>query len=156
MQTSPITKKDIASSVIAVPPLARNVDLSLNRDENAALVRHLESGGVTTLLYGGNANLYHLRLSEYAELLAMLEEIAAERTLVIPSIGPAFGTMMDQVKILRDHAYPTVMVLPQVSLTTPGGVETGIRRAVEVLEKPVVLYMKQDGYFELEGIRRLC
>ena len=58
MQTSPITKQDLAGSVISVPPLARQADLSLAEAENRKMVQHLEAGGDSTLLYGGNALLY--------------------------------------------------------------------------------------------------
>src|SRR5258706_2199803 len=116
----------LTESVLAVPPLCRKADLTLNAAENVKLIRHIESGGITTLLYGGNANFYHLPLSEYDEALSLLEESAAKTTLVIPSAGPAFGTMMDQAKILRRPKYPTVMLLPQTRITTSaGGAERG-------------------------------
>ena len=56
MYTGPTTFAKLQGSVIAVPPLARGADLTLNKAENTTLVRHLEAGGVNTLLYGGNAN----------------------------------------------------------------------------------------------------
>src|SRR6476659_5975325 len=104
-----LTAESLTASVLAVPPLARNADLSLNETENRKLIRHIEAGGVRTLLYGGNANFYHLPLAEYDAVLAYLEHAAGERTLVIPSAGPAFGTMMDQAKVIRRHRFPTVM-----------------------------------------------
>ncbi len=145
----------LAGSVIAVPPLARNDDESLNREENEKLVRHIEAGGVSTLLYGGNANLYHIRPGEYAELLEMLAGIAGDGTTVIPAVGPAYGTMMDQAEALRGTDFPTVMVLPQVGLTTDEGVQTGIRRFAEKVGMPVVVYLKNDGYLSAEGTQKL-
>src|SRR4051812_37114917 len=112
----------LSASVLAVPPLCRNADFTLNEGENAKLVRHIESGGVTTLLYGGNANLYHLATSELDALLSMIAGIASNETLVIPSVAPTFGGMMDQAKIVRRHKFPTVMVLPLVGSTTSRGV----------------------------------
>jgi hypothetical protein len=51
---------------MAVPPLARNVDKDdLIAEENRRLIEHMEAGGVRTLLYGGNANLYHVAVSEH-------------------------------------------------------------------------------------------
>src|SRR5258706_2358419 len=120
----------LTESVLAVPPLCRKADLTLNAAENVKLIRHIESGGITTLLYGGNANFYHLPLSEYDAALSMLSSLAAEETLVIPSVGPAFGMMMDQAKILRKHSFPTAMVLPQTGITTSAGVAAGVRRFV--------------------------
>lgn len=48
MKTSPVTVQDLQRSVIAVPPLARHADLSLNEAANQALLRHLEAGGCAT------------------------------------------------------------------------------------------------------------
>ena len=72
-----ITPKRLTESVLAVPPLARNPDLSLSPTENQKLIRHIESGHITTLLYGGNANFYHIPLSEYDDTLGFLAEAAA-------------------------------------------------------------------------------
>src|SRR5437764_13384763 len=96
----------IGSSVLAVPPLARNGDYSLNEAENTKLIRHIEGGGIRTLLYGGNANFYHIALSEYDQVLGFLAQAAGADTWVIPSAGPAYGTMMDQAKMLRRHNFP--------------------------------------------------
>ena len=155
MQTTPVTPEQLNSSVIAVPPLARDADLKINPAENAKIIRHIEAGGVSTLLYGGNANFYHLALSEYAETLAMLTSAAGEDTLVVPSVGPAYGTMMDQADILDDFDFPTVMVLPMQGLTTDAGVAAGFRKFVEAFEKPAVLYLKFEGYLEPETVARL-
>src|SRR5947207_2959468 len=113
-----LTLDRLASSVLAVPPLCRNADLTLNEAENTKVIRHLEDGGIRTLLYGGNANFYHIALSEYDQLLSCLEQLAGADTLVVPSVGPMFGTMMDQAKLVRKHRFPTVMVLPLVGATT--------------------------------------
>src|SRR5215213_2473124 len=100
-----ITPERLASSVLAVPPLCRSADFSLNEAENAKLIRHIESGGVTTLLYGGNGNFYHVATSELDQLLAMIARLASDNTLVIPSVAPTFGTMIDQAKIVRRHKF---------------------------------------------------
>ena len=90
MKTSAVTAADLARSVLAVPPLARNGDLTLNPSANAALIRHLEAGGVSTLMYGGNANFYNIGLYEYGAVLDFLEQTAAAESWVIPSVGPRF------------------------------------------------------------------
>lgn len=155
MKTTPITTDDLASSVIAVPPLARNSDYSLNREANQQLVSHLEEGGIRALLYGGNANLYHVRPSEYEGILGLLEGVAGAETLVVPAVGPSFGVMMDQVDVLRDFSFPTAMVLPQRDLVTMKGVERGIRMFAESLGKPVVVYLKHEGYLEARQVQSL-
>ena len=91
----------ISTSVLAVPPLARRPDLSLNKPENRKLIDYLISGGVRTLLYGGNANFYHVGPREFRAILEFLSDAVPKDIWVIPSVGPAFGTMMDQAEILR-------------------------------------------------------
>lgn len=155
MDTRPVTPERLAKSVIAVPPLARDAQRRVDREQNTRLIRHIEAGGVDILLYGGNANFYHIRPSEYAATLGMLAESAAPGTLVIPSAGPAYGVSLDQAEVLRDFDFPTVMVLPHTGLNTPSGVETGIRHFAEAFGKPVVLYIKTEGYINPDGAARL-
>ena len=141
--------------MIAVPPLARDPAGQICPQENARLIRHLEQGGVTTLLYGGNAVLYHVRLSEYAGLLSMLQRTVANQTWVIPSVGPSFGLMLDQADILRDFEFPTVMVLPQAEVVDHGGLARGIRHFAESYGKPIVLYLKHDRWLPPPIVSRL-
>jgi dihydrodipicolinate synthase/N-acetylneuraminate lyase len=155
MDTRPITPATLAGSVISVPPVARNADLTWNTAENQRLIRHLESGGVRTLLYGGNAVLGHVSLSEYGDLLGLISQSAGGETLVIPSVGPGFGLMRDQATILRDFAFPTAMLLPSRDGTTPVGVATGLRHFVERFARPAVLYIKNDGFVDVATVRKL-
>ena len=155
MYTGSTTFAKLQGSVIAVPPLARNADLTLNKAENTKLIRHLEAGGVNTLLYGGNANFYNIALSEYDSLLKMLSEIAAKDTWVVPSAGPSFGMMMDQAKILKQHDFPTAMILPPTFAFTPSGVATAVRKFVEAYGKPVVLYLKEENVLDVDGAKKL-
>lgn len=146
MKTTPVTPNDLARSVIAVPPLARRADLAINDEANRALVAHMKAGGVGTFLYGGNANFYNIGLYEYARILDALTEWVGTDDLVIPSAGPAYGTLMDQAEILRERAFPTAMVLPATFAATPAGVMTGIRRFADRFGRPVVLYIKSETY----------
>ncbi|MDG2213924.1 MAG: dihydrodipicolinate synthase family protein [Verrucomicrobiota bacterium] len=155
MNNAPITPEVLVNSVIAVPPLARDADLKVCPIENAKIMRHLEAGGVRTLLYGGNAMFYHIGLGEYAETLAMLQEHAEGDTTVVPSVGPAYGPSMDQAAILRDFDFPTAMVLPARDIATPAGCATGIRKLAEAYGKPIVLYIKFEGYLEPEDAKSL-
>lgn len=146
MDIRAVTPARLAHSVLAVPPLARDSHLKIDANENQKLVQYIESGGISTLLYGGNAVLYHLRPSEYARLLGMLVDIAAAQTLVIPSVGPAYGTMMDQAEVLADFNFPTVMILPQKEIADPSGIAAGIRRFADVYGRPIMLYLKHDRW----------
>ena len=155
MQTTPVTSDQFSKSVLAVPPLARDNRLKICRDNNEKIVRHIEAGGVSMLLYGGNANLYHIRPSEYGELLDVLQDVAADDTLVIPAVGPTYGTMMDQADVLKDTKFPTVMVLPTKAVMTEPGLMTGFRHFVEAIGRPAVLYIKEEGYISPEGAAEL-
>ncbi|BEU24469.1 dihydrodipicolinate synthase family protein [Paraburkholderia sp. 22B1P] len=155
MNESQIVESEFASTVMAVPPLARRADLSLDIDANQKLIRHIEAGGVRTLLYGGNANFYHVAVSEYRELLDMLAESAAPTTRVIPAIGPDFGKMLDQARILAQTSYRTAMVLPLSGFTTPAGVEAGLTRIADAAGIPLTLYIKSEDYVDVETLARL-
>ncbi|QDS88396.1 5-dehydro-4-deoxyglucarate dehydratase [Rosistilla ulvae] len=155
MQTTPVTYENLRDSIIAVPPLCRDADYRICKTENQKVVRHIEAGGVSSLLYGGNANLYHVRVSEFADLLNTLSEIAADNTLVVPSVGPAYGMMMDQADIIRDTKFPTVMVLPAEGVMTEQGLLRGFRHFVEAIGRPAVLYIKREGYISPQGAAKL-
>jgi dihydrodipicolinate synthase/N-acetylneuraminate lyase len=151
-----LTTEVLTKSVLAVPPLARNADYSLAEAENTKIIRHIEAGGVRALLYGGNANFYHLPLAELDGVLSHLTRAAGPDTLVIPSAGPAYGLSIDQAKIYRNHKFPTVMLLPQVGITTSQGVADGVRRFVEAAGVPALLYIKHDGYIEPKDVKPLA
>ncbi|QIG47405.1 dihydrodipicolinate synthase family protein [Nordella sp. HKS 07] len=146
---------DPGKSVVAVPPLARNADLTLNIKANGALIRHLEAGGVSTLMYGGNANFYHLGVSDYPRVLDMLLELAAPTSWIIPSAGPDFGKLMDQARFLRERPFPTAMVLPASGFSTDAGTADGISRFADAFGRPVILYLKSESYLSVASVARL-
>ena len=156
MQKTPLVPSQFRASVMAVPPLARSAGGQIDPAANAAIIRHIEAGGVRLLLYGGNANLYHLPLGEYEPLLEMLAAAAGLETLVVPAAGPTYGLLLAQARAVRRHRFPTVMVLPQQGVTTSAGVATGIRRFVESAGVPALIYIKHDDYLDPADVRRLC
>ncbi|CAN7577450.1 dihydrodipicolinate synthase family protein [Paraburkholderia terricola] len=155
MNESPILDSEFAASVMAVPPLARRADYALDPAANLALIRHIEAGSVRTLLYGGNANLYHVAVSEYRDLLDLLADAASPGTRVIPAIGPDYGKMLDQARILAQSRYRTAMVLPLGGFTTSEGVEAGLTRIVDTAGIPLTLYIKSEDYVEVDTLARL-
>jgi dihydrodipicolinate synthase/N-acetylneuraminate lyase len=155
MPTSPFDTTLFRRSVLAVPPLARNTREQICPEQNSRIIRYLEQGGVRMLLYGGNANLYHVRPSEYARLLEILQQHCHAETQAIPSVGPSYGMMMDQADVLKDFDFSTVMVLPTKAVMTEAGLMTGFRRFVEAIGRPAVLYIKEEGYISPEGAAEL-
>jgi dihydrodipicolinate synthase/N-acetylneuraminate lyase len=134
--------------VFSVPPLPRKCDgrRSLDLDAAECVVRHIEAGGITRFIYGGNAFLYHVTLDEFETLLAWLAGFASPRW-AIPSIGPSFGRAMDQARLLRRQAFRTAMMLPCGDPRDARGMETGLREIADEAGMPLVLYLKsEDGF----------
>src|SRR3954469_8679690 len=131
MKTTPVTTDDLRRSVLSVPPLARRADLSLDEGENAKIVGHLRAGGVSTFMYGGNANLYHMGVAEFGTLCEMLQRLAAPDDWMIPSVGSDFGKAMDQVAIAKGQPFPTVMALPHRFPVTTKALATALCRLAD-------------------------
>jgi len=145
---SPTIPVERLAGVFSVPPLPRKRTAKRPIDFDAAecVARHIEAGGITRLLYGGNAFLYHIDLSEYEALLDWLASFPATRW-AIPSIGPSFGRAIDQAKLLRQRRFPTAMLLPSGDPRDAGGLEAGIREIADAAGIPLVLYLKsEDGF----------
>ena len=146
MKTTPVTGADIARSVWAVPPLSRSGEEQLCATENARLCRHIENGGVSTLLYGGNANIYAATAMLFEAFVDQAPDWVADETWLIPSVGPDWGKLMDQARLLSRADFPAAMTLP---VTTPHD-KTGIERAIRDFSQsagiPVIVYVKTAGY----------
>lgn len=143
--------------VFAVPPLARSRDTerSLAREENRKVIRHIESGGLTRMMYGGNAVFYHITLKEFEDCLEMLRELAGKDTWVIPSVGPSFGMAMAQAELLKEYDYPAAMFLPVSDPHDDEGVYRGISEFVECSGKPVIVYLKAENNLAVGQVKRL-
>jgi dihydrodipicolinate synthase/N-acetylneuraminate lyase len=148
MFTGSITPARLRKSVISVPSLARRADLAIDETENRRLLDHMRAGGVTTFLYGGNANLYNIGVTEFGTLLDLLERLAAPDDWIIPSIGADYGKACDQIDLLKVRAFPTAMVLPLRFPATTNGAARGIGLLAERYGKPLIAYVKDEGYIE--------
>ncbi len=159
MQTT--MPSDLAG-VYAVPPLARQAGArrALALDANDAIRDHIAAGGVTRLLYGGNAFLYHVSLDDYAELLAWMAS-APDRLTMIPSVGPSFGRAIDQATVLRQFPFPCAMLLPCADPRDAPGIEAGAREIAQRAGLPLMLYLKdpdnwgRDRLAGLDAVARL-
>jgi hypothetical protein len=109
MRTQPITLDDLCG-VFAVPPLARQRDRrrTIDQAQNSRLVNHIVDGGITRLLWGGNAFLYHVTLADYETLLnwmATLPERVGDSEhwpLVRARDGP--GADPSRTRVSHSHA----------------------------------------------------
>jgi len=147
MKTNSISPEDLRG-VFAVPPLARRRDATRSLDfaQNELIVRHIINGGITRLIYGGNAFLYHITLAEFEELLEWLAGLSDELR-VIPSIGPSYGRAMDQAKLLRKFQFPCAMVLPCSDPADSAGLERGYRDIAEAANAALIIYLKDERNF---------
>ncbi|HEY6804256.1 MAG TPA: dihydrodipicolinate synthase family protein [Pyrinomonadaceae bacterium] len=134
--------------VFAVPPLARRSDQrrSLDFEQNDLIVKHILSGGITRLIYGGNAFLYHVTLNEFDEMLEWLSGQHKDAWL-IPSIGPSFGRAMDQAPLIRKHDFSTAMLLPCADPRDAKGLERGYREIAEAANCKLIIYIKDEENF---------
>src|SRR5215813_7202683 len=145
MKKTPVSPKDLCG-VFAVPPLARTNDArrALNFAQNDLLVRHIQAGGITRFLYGGNAFLYHITLFEYEQLLEWLNGFPDD-LWAIPSAGAAYGRAMDQARLLRRYQFPAVMMLPCADPRDVAGLERGYREVAEAANTKLIVYLKDES-----------
>ena len=142
---------DDLKGVFAVPPLARKVEAkrTMDFDQNNRIVRHIVNGGITSLIYGGNAFLYHATLAEYEQLLEWLSGLP-DAVWVIPSAGPGYGRAMDQALLLRRYQFPCVMMLPSGDPRDAAGLELGYREFAEASRTKLIVYIKEESNFGSE------
>jgi len=155
VKTTPITSADLRASVLAVPPLARRADGTPDEAENARLLAHLRAGGITTYVYGGNANFYNVGVTESARVLDSLEPLLRDDDWLIPSVGADFGKASEQIALLRERAYPTAMVLPLRFPATRFGIASGLGKLAQRYGRPLIAYVKDEGYVRNEDLAAL-
>jgi dihydrodipicolinate synthase/N-acetylneuraminate lyase len=145
LRRDPVSPRDL-HGVFAVPPLARRFDTtrSIDFEQNDLIVRHIAEGGLTRLLYGGNAFLHHITMAEYDQLLVWLAGFD-EGLWAIPSVGPSYGRAMDQSPLIRKHSFPCVMVLPCADPRDAPGLERGYREIAEASETKLIVYLKDEN-----------
>ena len=85
----------------------------------------------------------------------MLAEQSGPETVVVPSIGPAHGFAMDQVDVLRDFNFPTVMLLPSQDVVDQAGIARSVKTIADRLGKPIVLYIKFDRWMDPKMVQAL-
>jgi dihydrodipicolinate synthase/N-acetylneuraminate lyase len=141
-----VSPEDFCAGVFSVPPLARQPDASrtLDFEQNNLVVRHILAGGVTRLLYGGNAFLYHLTLKEFEQMLDWLADLPGDGW-AIPSVGPSYGRAMDQAALLHRYEFPCVMVLPCGDPRDAAGLERGYREISVAANKHLIIYLKEEN-----------
>ena len=155
MKTSAVTTAALRASVLAVPPMPRHADGSINVEANRALLDHLRAGSVTTFMYGGNANFYNLGVAELGRALDALTPLLAAGDWLIPSVGADFGKAAEQIALLRERAFPTAMVLPLRFPASAAGVASGLGKLASRYGRPVIAYIKDEGYVNNADIAAL-
>lgn len=150
-----ITLDQLTKSVIAVPPFACEGNAEDCTESNRSLIRHIESGGVSTLLYGGNANVQNWPVSRFGEWLDTLSGLVADDTWLIPSVGPDGGKISDHATILAKRNFPAAMLLPFTGPKTDAGFARAVRDFVQTSGTQAILYLKNDNYLSNDTIEAL-
>ncbi len=155
MASASVTPATLQASVIAVPPLAWTADGTIAVEENRKILDHLRRGGVRTFMYGGNANFYNIGFREFEAALDMMVGFSQPSDWFLPSVGSDFGKAEHQLELLRSYPFPTAMTLPHHFPTTPAGVASGLGRLAERYQKPLIAYIKSDGYLSASDLGAL-
>ncbi len=136
------------TDVYPVPPLARKNDAkrSLDIPENDKIFNFLLGQGMKSVVYGGNALIYHLRLSEYSELIDWLSGLTS-KARIIPGIGPSYGRAMDHAAIVRKGRFMSLLALPGSDPRDAAGLEIGFREIAQAAGLPLSLYIKDESNF---------
>ena len=146
---------DDLRGVFAVPPLARTAESrAIDFAQNEVIVGHIKRGGISRVIYGGNAFLYHMQMREFVELVEWLAAVD-DQLWVIPSIGPAYGRAMDQATVVRKLRFRCAMVLPCSDPRDASGLEQGYREISAAAETKLVLYLKDETNFGSDKERGL-
>lgn len=147
MKTTPVRPNDLRG-VFAVPPLARRREAARSIDfaQNDLIAQHIIAGGITRLIYGGNAFLYHITLADYEQMLEWLAGFGKE-PWIVPSVGPSFGRAMDQANLLRRFRFRCVMILPCNDPRDAIGLAQGYREIAEAANTKLLLYLKDEQNF---------
>src|SRR5262245_54804970 len=147
MKTTAVSLADLRGGC-ALPPRSRRQGRGrpLDLGESELLLRHMAAGGLTRFLYGGNAFVHHLTLSEDEDLLGWLATFPGDQW-PIPSLGPSYGRAMDQAGLLRRHRFPCAMALPCGDPRDAAGLEAGLREIADAAGLGLILYLKDEGNF---------
>src|SRR5262245_52411257 len=147
MKTTAVSLADLRGGC-ALPPRSRRQGRGrpLDLGESELLLRHMAAGGLTRFLYGGNAFVHHLTLSEYEDLLGWLATFPGDQW-PIPSLGPSYGRAMDQAPLLRRHRFPCAMALPCGDPRDARGLAAGLREIADAAGLGLFLYLKEETGF---------
>ena len=136
--------------IYPVPPVAWSgnaPERKLNAQENDKLFRYLVNQGVNIIVYGGNAMVYHMTLSQYRELVEWLSGLTSRAEIML-GVGPSFGRALDQAAVVRGHRFHSLLVLPSTSDPRDAqGLETGLRELSDAAGLPLTLYIRDEANF---------
>lgn len=140
--------------VLADLPVALRPDFSVDPGESLALARHVRQGGISGLLFAGNANLQSMGLGQF-EAVAALAETAVEEGPVMIGLGPELGRMLDQARLLSRGRLRSVLVLPILGPADTHGTADGIRHIADRLGGGVAVDLVRDNHLRPVTLRKL-
>ncbi len=144
----------LADGPIADLPLALDNDLSVNAAASLRLAKHVRAGGLSTLLFGPNANFPSFGRHQY-EAAAEIAVDAARDGPVILSLGPELGRALDQVPAIERSGLKQVMLLPIHAPADTHGTADGIRHIASRLGHGVIVDLIRDSHLRPVTLRKL-
>lgn len=120
---------------------------SLQVGENEKIFRYLIDQGVKHVIYGGNAMVYHMTLTQYSEMIEWLSGLTHEAE-ILPALGPSYGRALDHAAVVRGRRFHSLLVLPSTSDPRDAkGLEAGLRAVSDTAGLPLCLYIKEETNF---------
>lgn len=140
--------KTETADVYPVPPLARKSDARRTLDfvQNERILRYMQKGGISKVVFGGNAFLYHATLAEYSALIEWASGFTRDFAIT-PGMGPSYGRAMDQAPLIRKYKFASVLMLPCADPRDAAGLEAGLRDIADACATPLSLYVKDEQNF---------
>ena len=144
-------------TVLVVTVTPRNAGGSLDLVGLRANCEFLIERGIKCIMpMCGTGLVYDVTLAEYEECISTVVDVVSERALVVPGIGPGFGRSIEMGKIAMSVGVSGVMIMPIVGPASIQGAEQGLRRIIEKVNLPVVIYQRRLDIMPIQHIVHLC
>lgn len=141
--------------VVAITP--RRADLSVDLEGVRRNARYLREHGVRVAMPEcGTGLVYDATLAEYEAVVGTWMDEVGEDLLVVPGVGPGYGRALEMGHLARSLRVHGVMIMPVVGPASAKGVEQGMRRIVQQVGLPTLLYQRRLDLMPVEQVVSLC
>lgn len=135
-------------------PIGLQADLSVDAGATMQLAGHVRRGGIASLLFAGNGNLQSMSLGQFAVVLDVAADCAADGPVTI-GMGPELGRMLDQAPLIERCGLKSVLVLPILGPSDTHGTADGIRYIAQRLGHGVTVDLVRDNHLRPVTLAKL-